>query len=186
MIRTFTSPTPLSSISTPIRAVVLLDSNVRVLSTLGEHSGSGAALLGSLGRSIVNISSWRLVLYICGRVQAEGKGFGGRRAVRIWRGFPFGSFPHAPDLVAARRSIRTHRYRPCSRAGSSGRRLGAGNPGCRSAARVLSRLALGCRRRRRRRSGSDVDECLPLRPPHPAADPRRWSPVRDAAALSRL
>ncbi len=131
-------------------------------------------------------SSWQLVLYICGRAQAGGKSFGGRRTVRVWRGFRRGPFAHAADLVGARRSFRTHRSGPCSRAGSSGRRLGVGNPGRRPAAQVLSRLALGCRWRRRRRPAPDVDARLPFWPPHRASDCRQYSPVCDARAISRL
>jgi hypothetical protein len=59
-------------------------------------------------------------VYIGDRVQADGKGPSGRRTVRVWRVFPVGSFPHTADLVAGRRSLRTHRFRPCSRAGGSG------------------------------------------------------------------
>src|SRR5829696_6088549 len=169
-----------------LRAVVLFVNNLHVLSTLGEPSGSSAALRGSVGNSEANIPAWRLVVYIGERVQADGKGFSGRRTVRVRRVIPVGSFPYTADLVAGRRSLRTHRSRPCSRAGSSGRRLGAGNPGCRPAEGVLSRLALGCRWRRRRRPGSDVDECLPLWPPHPATDHRWYGPVRDAGTISRL
>src|SRR5215213_9571080 len=136
--------------------------------------------------SKADIPSRRLVLYIGERVQAEGKGIGGRRKVRVWRVFSVGSFHHAADLVARRRSIRTHRFRPRSRAGGSGRSLRVGDPGRRPAEGVFSRLALGCRWCRRRRPGSDVDECLPLWPAHPDTEPRWHSPVRDAAALSRL
>src|SRR5215216_3570430 len=99
----------------------------------GEPSGSSAALRGSMGHSKADIPSLRLVVYIGERVQADGKGFSGRRTVLLWRVFPVDSFPHTADLVAGRRSLRTHRFRPCSRAGGSGRRLGAGNPGCRPA-----------------------------------------------------
>ena len=138
------------------------------------------------GHSKADIPSWRLVVYIRERVQAAGKGFSGRRTVSAWRVFPVGSFPHTADLVAGRRSLRTYRSRPCSGAGGSGRRLGAGTPGCRPAEGVLPGLALGCRWRRRRRPGSDVDECLALWPAHPASDSRRYSPERDGAALSRF
>ena len=64
-----------------------------MLSRLGEPSGSSAALRGSVGHSKADILSWRLVLYIGERVQADGKGFSGRRTVRVWRVFPVGSYP---------------------------------------------------------------------------------------------
>src|SRR5215208_4196700 len=182
MIRTFTSP-PLSFFLF-YALWLLFVSNLHFLSRLGELLCSSAALRGSVGHSKADIPSWPLVLYIWDRVQADGKGFSGRRTVRIWRVFPIGSFPHTADLVAGRRSLWTPRSRPCSGAGGSGRRLGAGNPGCRPAQGVLSRLALGCRWRRRRRPSSDVDECLPLWRAHPATDPRWYCPVRDGAALS--
>src|SRR5215208_6568746 len=150
-----------------------------------EPSGSSAALRSSMGHSKADILSLRFVVYIGEHVQADGKGFSGRRTVRVWRVFPVDSFPHTADLVAGRRSLRTHRSRPCSRAGGSGCRLGAGNPGCCPAEGVLSGLALGSRWRRHRRPGSDVDECLALWPAYPATDPRWYSPVRDSAALSR-
>src|SRR5215216_3632345 len=92
----------------------------------GEPSGPSTTLRGSVGHSKADILSLRLVVYIGERVQADGKGFSGRRTVLLWRVFPFGSFPHTADLVAGRRSLRTHRFRPCSGAGGSGRRLGAG------------------------------------------------------------
>src|ERR687890_1101637 len=184
MIRTFTFP-PLSFFHF-YAPWLLFVSNLHVLSRLGELSGSSAALRGSVGHSKADIPCWPLVVYIGERVQTDGKGPSGRRTVRVWRVFPIGSFPHTADLVAGRRSLRTHRSRPCSGAGGSGRRLGAGNPGCRPAQGVLSRLALGCRWRRCRRPDSDVDECLALRPAHPATDPRWYSPECDGAALSRF
>ena len=73
--------------------MVLFVNNLHVLSRLGEPSGSSAALRGSVGHSKADIPSWRLVVYIGERVQADGKGFGGRRTVRVWRVFPVGSFP---------------------------------------------------------------------------------------------
>src|SRR5215217_3175762 len=184
MIRTFTSP-PFSFFHFYVPWLLFV-SNLRVLSRLGEPSGSSAALRGSVGHSKADIPCWRLVVYIGERVQADGKGFSGRRTVLLWRVIPVGSFPHTADLVAGRGSLRTHRCRSCSGAGGSGRRLGAGNPGCRPAEGVLWRLAVGCRWRRRRRPASDVDECLALWPAHPATDPRWYSPVRDGAALSRF
>jgi hypothetical protein len=92
----------------------------------GEPSGWSAALRGSVGHSKADIPCWPLVVYIGERVQADGKGFSGRRTVRVWRVFPVSSFPHTADLVAGRRSLRTHRSRPCSGAGARDAALGLG------------------------------------------------------------
>jgi hypothetical protein len=74
--------------------VVLFVNNLHVLSRLlGEPSGPSAALRGSVGHSKADILSRRLVVYIGARVQADGKGYSGRRTVLLWRGFPVGSFP---------------------------------------------------------------------------------------------
>ena len=67
--------------------MVLFVGNLHALSRLGEPSGPSAALRGSVGNSKADIPSWRLVVYIGEHVQADGKGFSGRRTVRVWRVF---------------------------------------------------------------------------------------------------